>query len=57
MLYVAPTSLLLLNTLGEFMMMAMMIVIIMKPETALYGSRDSHGIEYAGYGPLGHYAM
>ena len=57
MLYVAPTSLLLLNTLGEFMMMAMMMVIIMKPETALYGSRDSHGIEYAGYGPLGHYAM
>jgi len=57
MLNVAPISLLLPNTLGEFVMITMMMVIIIKPERTLYGNRDIHGIEYADYGPLGHYAM
>lgn len=38
MLKVAPISLLLLNTLGEFVMMTTMMVIIIKPERALHGN-------------------
>lgn len=38
MLNVAPISLLLPNTLGEFMMMTTMMVIIIKPERALHGN-------------------
>jgi len=56
MLNVAPISLLLPNTLGEFVMMTMMMVMI-KPEKALHGNGDIHGTEYKDYGPLGHQAM
>jgi hypothetical protein len=38
MLNVAPISLLLPNTSGEFVMMIMMMVIIIKPERSLHGS-------------------
>jgi len=38
MLNVAPISLLLPNTLGEFVMMAMMMVMMIKPERALHGN-------------------